>query len=94
MGKVYNLNVNIQRWAIGLNIRSSNVATHQSENHDVWKIILARSVQTVQLGENSKKEGTRGGNRSKKEGSRGGNKKSMTIVSAVPFPTTILCNLL
>ena len=83
MGKVYNLNVNIQRRAIGLNIRSSNVATHQSENHDVWKIILARSVQTVQLGENSKKEGT-----------RGGNKNSMTIVSAVLFPTTILCNLL
>ena len=83
MGKVYNLNVNIQRWTIGLNIRSSNVATYQSENDDVWKIILARSVQTVQLGENSKKEGT-----------RGGDKKPIIIVFAVLFPKTILCNLL
>ena len=83
MGKVHNLNVNIQRWTIGLNIRSSNVATHQSENDDVWKIILAGSVQTSQLGENFKKEGT-----------RGGNKKSMTIVFAVLFSTAILCNLL
>ena len=83
MGKVYNLNVNIQRRAIGLNIRSSNVATHQSENDDVWKIILDRSVQTVQLSENSKREGT-----------KGGDKKSMTVVFAVRFPTTILCNLL